>query len=90
MKECMDGRDLLAQAIREEKCARVCFDHPLPVYFDEPQCPCCKIQHENRKDLVNNNGRVQRAQHAVAYPADMSRYIANAHRARVRGTRSSP
>lgn len=41
-----DGRNLLAEAIREEKKAQVCREHPRWVHFDEPQCPCCKIQNE--------------------------------------------
>ena len=46
MNECMDGRALLGEAIREEKHVRVCRNHPRLVHFDEPVCPCCKIQAE--------------------------------------------
>jgi len=46
MNECMDGRALLAEAIREEKLLQVCFKHARPVCFDEVGCPCCKILNE--------------------------------------------
>jgi hypothetical protein len=41
-----DGRALLGQAIREEKQPQVCREHHGPVYYDEPMCPCCKIESE--------------------------------------------
>ena len=40
------SQELLAEAIREEKMPRICREHRKPVYFDEPVCPCCRIEDE--------------------------------------------
>jgi hypothetical protein len=42
-------RQHLAEAMREEKQLKVCFLHPRLVYFDEPECPCCKVERERNE-----------------------------------------
>lgn len=37
------SKELLAEAIREEKSLQVCARHPVTVYYDEPSCPVCKM-----------------------------------------------
>jgi hypothetical protein len=39
----MGSKELLAEAIREEKSLQVCARHPTTVYYDEPECPVCKM-----------------------------------------------
>ena len=40
------SREALADAIREEKWPKCCYRHRCPVYYDEPECPCCRITRE--------------------------------------------
>lgn len=43
------SQEQLAEAIREEKSLNACGRHPLTVYFDGPECPCCKLEKEQNK-----------------------------------------
>lgn len=49
----MSTRELLAEAIREEKELRVCVHHPRAVHYDERGCPCCRIEREVHLGQVN-------------------------------------
>jgi hypothetical protein len=41
------NRELLIEAILDEsRILKVCFHHPMPVYHDEVECPCCRIFYE--------------------------------------------
>lgn len=42
------SREVLAEAIREEKALKVCARHDRTVFFDEAECPCCRIEKEKR------------------------------------------
>jgi hypothetical protein len=81
MNESMDGRDLLAEAIREETLPRVCREHPLPVHYDERVCPCCKIQDENRGRIGVSNGCIQHSTNAKFNSPNLPRHLPGTHRA---------
>ena len=40
------SRELLAAAIYLEKKLKLCRRHPRKVYFDGPECPCCRLMAE--------------------------------------------
>ena len=42
------SKELLAEAIREEKSLQVCAKHARTVYYDGKECPCCQILKEYR------------------------------------------
>lgn len=37
----------LADAIRDEKELQKCFRHGSPIFFDEKECPACRLEREN-------------------------------------------
>jgi len=49
-----DSRALLGEAIREEGTngVRICWAHPMPVWFEDRECPCCWLMRENEKNYT--------------------------------------
>jgi hypothetical protein len=46
------SRELLILAILEEwRGVKVCYKHPEIVRYDEPECPCCRMEKEFRGEL---------------------------------------
>ena len=46
------SRELLIIAILEETYGvKMCYAHPEIVRYDEPECPCCKMEREFRGEL---------------------------------------
>jgi hypothetical protein len=44
------SRELLVEAVREEHISlKVCARHSETVYYDEPECPACKVIQEMKK-----------------------------------------
>ncbi len=42
-----DRRQDLADALRDEKELQKCYRHGSTVYFDEPECPACRMLREH-------------------------------------------
>jgi len=55
------SRELLAEAIREEKQPRVCLFHEKAVVYDEFGCPCCRIIREFPKLLSDQELKMQKS-----------------------------
>lgn len=47
------NHQLLAEAIRQEKTLQICARHPQFVYYDERECPGCKMLRERKNPILS-------------------------------------